>query len=293
MRTYDLIQLISLAAIWGSSFLFLRIAAPEFGPVALITLRVGLAACLLLLLVAHRGKLQALIAARKKLALLGLINSCIPFLLFAWATLHIPTGIASILNATAPLFGAIVAALWLGDRISASRVVGLLAAFIGVVILMWGQGKVGNPNSLWAIAACLLAGLLYGISSNYTKRYMQGIDPLVNAAGSQVSSAIFLLPIVGFFIPSTMPSSQAWASAITLSVVCTALAYILFFRLIANVGPSKAITVTFLIPVFGCLLGGVVLGETLTLTMVLGGAIVVAGVSMAIGLWPKPKPIEA
>jgi drug/metabolite transporter (DMT)-like permease len=287
LRTKDLIELVTLAAIWGGSFLFLRIAAPEFGPVALITVRCALAALLLFVLVANRGKIGQLIVNWKKLLILGLINSCLPFLLFAWATLHIPTGIASILNATAPLFGAVVAVLWLGDRISGTRVIGLVLAFAGVVVLMWGQGKMGNANSLWAVAACLLAGLLYGISSNYTKRYMSGTDPLINAAGSQISASFFLLPVVGFFLPTTMPSNNAWISALLLSVVCTALAYILFFRLIANIGPTKAVTVTFLIPVFGCLLGGIVLGEALTYTMVLGGLIVVAGVSLAIGLWPK------
>jgi drug/metabolite transporter (DMT)-like permease len=287
LRKSDLIELITLAAIWGGSFLFLRIAAPEFGPVALITLRCSLAALLLFVLVINRGKFTELFSNWKKLAILGLINSCLPFLLFAWATLHIPTGIASILNATVPLFGAVVAVLWLGDRISGTRVFGLVLAFAGVVVLMWGQGKMGNANSLWAIAACLLAGLLYGISSSYTKRYMQGTDPLVNAAGSQISATAFLLPVVGFFLPSTMPSNHAWLAALLLAVVCTAVAYILFFRLIAHVGPSKAITVTFLIPVFGCLFGGVILNEALTATMVLGGVVVVAGVSMAIGLWPK------
>jgi drug/metabolite transporter (DMT)-like permease len=287
LRSKDLVELITLAAIWGGSFLFLRIAAPEFGPVALITVRCALAALLLFVLVANRGKIGQLIVNWKKLLILGLINSCLPFLLFAWASLHIPTGIASILNATVPLFGAVVAVLWLGDRINGTRVIGLVLAFAGVVVLMWGQGKMGNANSLWAIAACLLAGLLYGISSNYTKRYMSGTDPLINAAGSQISASFFLLPVVGFFLPTTMPSNNAWVAAILLSVVCTALAYILFFRLIANIGPTKAVTVTFLIPVFGCLLGGIVLGEALTYTMVLGGLIVVAGVSLAIGLWPK------
>jgi drug/metabolite transporter (DMT)-like permease len=287
LRTRDLIELVTLAAIWGGSFLFMRIAAPEFGPVALITVRCSLAAVLLFMLILSRGKFTELLGNWKKLTILGLINSCIPFLLFAWATLHIPTGIASILNATVPLFGAVVAVLWLGDRISAMRVLGLVVAFAGVVVLMWGQGKLGNPNSLWAIAACLLAGLLYGIASSYTKRYMQGADPLVNAAGSQISATAFLLPVVGFFIPPAMPSNNAWIAALLLAVVCTAVAYILFFRLIANVGPTKAITVTFLIPVFGCLFGGLILNEALTMAMMLGGLIVVLGVSMAIGLWPK------
>jgi drug/metabolite transporter (DMT)-like permease len=287
LRTQDLIELITLAAIWGGSFLFLRIAGPEFGPVALITLRCTLAALLLFMLVLSRGKLTELVANWKKLTILGLINSCIPFLLFAWATLHIPTGVASILNATVPLFGAVVAVLWLGERISAMRVLGLVVAFAGVVVLIWGQGKMGNANSLWAIAACLLAGLLYGIASSFTKRYMQNTDPLVNAAGSQISASAFLLPVVSFFIPTSMPSNNAWLAAILLAVVCTAVAYILFFRLIANVGPTKAITVTFLIPVFGCLFGGLILGEALTMAMVLGGVVVVLGVAMAIGLWPK------
>lgn len=191
-----MVELVVLAALWGSSFLFMRFAVPEFGPVALIGVRVGVAAFILLALVMLRKKLPQLLTQWKRLLVLGIVNSCIPFLLFAWAALALPAGISSILNATAPIFAAVLAVLWLGESLERSRWLGIIVAFIGVVVLVWAQGKMGTPQSILAILACLLAGFCYGIGSNFTKRYMQGTDPLVNAAGSQAAATLGLLPFM-------------------------------------------------------------------------------------------------
>jgi drug/metabolite transporter (DMT)-like permease len=282
-----------LAAIWGASFLFMRTAAPEFGPVALITVRVGLAAIVLVGLIVWQGKFGQLRAAWRKLLLLGIMNSCLPFMCFAWAALTLPAGVASILNATAPLWAAIIGAVWLRERLATSRIIGLVIAFGGVIILIWAQGRLSavgtsggslTPAYLLAVGGCLLATLLYGISSNYTKEYLQGTDPAVNAAGSQLSSIIVLLPLIGFFLPPQIPSNNAWWAAVLLAVFCTALAYLMFFRLINRIGPTRTVTVTFLIPVFGCLFGVLFLKEAFTIPMLLGAAVVLLGTAMAVGL---------
>jgi drug/metabolite transporter (DMT)-like permease len=285
-----------LAAVWGGSFIFMRSAAPEFGPVALISVRVGIAAAILVLIVVWQGKLNVLIAARKKLFLLGLINSCFPFLLFAFASLTLPAGVSSILNATAPLWGGLIGAIWLKERLGLWRVIGLAVAFFGVVVLIAGQGRLASVNlgatvsqadQILAVLACLFATFLYGVSSNFTKKYLQGTDSTVNAAGSQLSAIVFLLPFVGFFWPDKAPSTAAWTSTILLAVFSTALAYLLFFRLISRIGPTRAVSVTFLIPVFGCLFGVIFLKETMNLTMLIGAGVVLFGTALALGLWPK------
>jgi drug/metabolite transporter (DMT)-like permease len=287
-----------LAAVWGGSFLFMRTAAPEFGPVALISLRVGIAAVILVAIVVWQGKFNTLIAAYKKLLLLGVINSCVPFLCFAFAALTLPAGVASILNATAPLWAGVIGAVWLKEQLSSPRIVGLGVAFVGVIVLIFGQGRLVATGAaastklsdqIWAVLACLFATFLYGIASNFTKKYLQGTDATVNAAGSQLSSAIFLIPFVGFFWPDKMPSAAAWWSTILLAVFSTALAYLLFFRLISRIGASRTVSVTFLIPVFGCLFGVIFLKETMNLTMLVGAAVVLVGTALAIGLWPKPE----
>ncbi len=293
MHLRDLSSLLFLALLWGGSFLFMRTAVPEFGPVALITVRVGVAAVVLLGVIVWQQKLEVLLLAWKKLLLLGLINSCLPFLCFAWAALILPAGISSVLNATAPLWGALIGVVWLGERLTRYRVAGLFIAFIGVFILIWAQGRLGAgevaaSSQYWlAAAACLLATFLYGVSSAYTKKYLSGFNATVSAAGSQISSTLFLLPVVGFFLPSAMPSVSSWASALFLALFSTALAYLIFFRLITRIGPTRAITVTFLIPVFGCLLGVIFLKEQFTLPMLMGGVIVLLGTAMALGLRPK------
>ncbi len=289
MRLTDIAELVLLAALWGASFLFMRNSAAEFGPVALIALRVGLASSLLLLWLAYLGKLTQLRHHWKKLLVLGVINSLLPFLLFAWAMQNLNAGVGSILNATAPLWGAIIASFWLGDRLSNSRKLGLVIACAGVTLLVWDRASFGGVTGLVPVGACLLATFLYGIGSSFAKRFCQGIDPNVNATGSQLAAALFLLPAVLFFLPSSSPSLKAWSSAIALAVFSTALAYALFFRLISNIGPSRTITVTFLIPVFGLLFGWYFLNEKITALMSWGALIALVGTFFALGLGASIK----
>ena len=292
MKTKDWIELTLLAAIWGASFLFMRVGAPEFGAVALAAMRVTGAALVLLPLLAQQGQMAALRQHWKPIFLVGLTNSGIPFVLFAYAALAITAGLSSIFNAAVPLFGAVVAWVWLKDRPGPGRVLGLAIGFAGVLWLAWDKAgfKPGAPitQTGLAVLACLTATLLYGWSASFTKRYLTGVPPLASATGSQVSSALFLAVPAWWFWPSTWPSATSWTAVGLLAVLCTGVAYVMYFRLISRIGPANAITVTFLIPVFGVLWGWLFLHEKITSAMVLGCVVIVAGTALATGWlrWP-------
>lgn len=285
MKAADLAELIVLAALWGASFLFMRVAAPAFGPVALIFVRVAVASACLLPILLWRGEAHGLIDNWRPLLLVGLLNSALPFCLFAWATLSLSAGFTSVLNATAPLWGALVAYLWLKTALPFSRVLGLTIGFLGVLVLVWGKVSFKPGGDGWAIGAALLATLSYGIAANYSKQKLAQISPLLVAGGSQIAACLLLLPLAIWLWPAQPVATVAWQASVVLGIACTALAYLLFFRLIAHVGPSKAIAVTFLIPLFAILWGGLFLGEVLSTPMLLGGIIILAGTSLALGLW--------
>jgi drug/metabolite transporter (DMT)-like permease len=292
MKTADIAELVALAAIWGASFLFMRIGAPEFGPLALTALRVGIATLCLLPLVLWHGHTRAMRTHWRAIAIVGLFNSALPFVLFGIAALAINAGLSSIFNATAPLWGAVIAWLWLRDKLSASRVLGLFIGFVGVVFLAWNKasfkpGEHGVSAGL-AIGACLLATLCYGFAANYTKQRLAGVPPLAVAAGSQAAAtAVLVLPAL-WFAPRVMPGATSWGSVIVLALLCTAVAYVLFFRLIAHVGAARAITVTYLIPVFAVLWGALFLHEEITLSMAAGCAVILVGTALASGVVTLP-----
>ena len=288
MRARDLTDLILLAALWGGSFLFMRYAAPAFGPVPLIWLRVAVAALCLAPLLILRGQQGVLRQHATGIALMGVFSSALPFVLIAWAMLSITAGLASILNATVPIFTALIGALWLRERLGVWRTSGLAVGFGGVLLLAADKADFKPGGSGWAIAAMLLATLSYGFAANLARRRLTGVPALVNAAGSQIVSAIVLLPFAVWFWPPTTPGWMAWSAAVVLGVGCTALAFLLFFRLIANVGASRAVTVTFLIPLFGVLWGSLFLGETLNAGMLVGGSVVVLGTALATGVLHLP-----
>ncbi|HVN77320.1 MAG TPA: DMT family transporter [Thermoanaerobaculaceae bacterium] len=284
MKPRDAVELLVLAALWGGSFLFMRIAAPSFGPVPLIELRVGIAALALLPVAALRGGLGAIRRHAAAIAVVGTINSALPFSLLAFSTLSVTAGFASVLNATAPLFGAVVAFVWLRDRLSAVRVAGLAVGFGGVVVLVWGHASFKPGGSGMAVAAALVATLLHGIAANYAKKRLTAVDPLAIAAGSQVAAALVLAPVAAWEWPRANPPAGAWLAVVALALGCTAAAYILYFRLIAHVGPARAIAVTFLIPVFGIVWGVVFLGEAVTSQTLAGCAVILGGTALATGI---------
>nr|WP_315430737.1 DMT family transporter [uncultured Albidiferax sp.] len=287
-----LLDFAALAAIWGASFLFMRTAAVEFGAVPTAAVRVLVAALSLLPLIWLRGLLPELRRHWKPVLLIGMLNSGIPFALFSFALLSITTGLSAILNATVPLFGAVIAWVWLKDRPNASRSLGLVIGFVGVALLAWDKASFKpDANGIapgWAVLACLLASICYGISGSYTKRFLMQVPPMVTATGSQIGATLGLALPALWLWPAQWPSGHAWAAVVVLGVVCTGLAYILFFRLISNVGPAKTLTVTFVVPVFALFYGAVFLGETLTPWMLGCGLVVVFGTALATGLLRLP-----
>jgi drug/metabolite transporter (DMT)-like permease len=284
MKPRDLLDLVLLAALWGGSFLFMRVAAFEFGPLALIELRVGIAAVFLLVMLAARGRLGLLRTHAAPMAVVGVINSALPFTLLAYATLSVTAGFASILNAMSPLWGAIVACVWLRERLTPWRVAGLALGFAGVLLLAWGNASFKPGGSGLAIVAALVATLSYGIAASYTKRRLAGVDTLAVAAGSQVGAALVLAPLALLAWPAQPVSLTAWASVVVMGVACTGIAYILYFRLIANVGPARAIAVTFLVPAFAILWSAAFLGEGITTQTAAAGLVVLAGTALSTGL---------
>ena len=289
MRRSDALELLTLAALWGGSFLFIRVAAPPFGPVVLIALRLAIASCFLVPPLAVRGKLGALRLYWPHLLVLGMLNAAIPLCLFAYAELTLTAGFTSVLNAAAPLFACIVAFVWLGERMSRLRVLGIVIGFIGEVVLVGGSSVIDARQGGVAVAAALSATMLYGVASSYTKRFLSGVAPLTVATGSVLAAAILLAPPAIWLWPAHTPTGTVWLHVLSLGSACTGIAYILFFRLVANVGPTRAASVSFLIPVFGVLSGMVFLGERLSANTAMGCAVILLGTSLAAGLLTAPR----
>jgi drug/metabolite transporter (DMT)-like permease len=293
MPLASIIDFAALAAIWGSSFLFMRLAVVEFGPVATAAVRVAIAAAVLLPLMLWKGHGPVFRRRWPMVCAIGVLNSGIPFLLFSFALLSITTGLSGILNATVPLFGAVVAWLWLKDRPTGSRIVGLLVGFAGVAMLAWDEASF-KPNAAgiapaWAVLACLVATVCYAIAASATKRYLTGLPPLVTATGSQVGAAVGLALPAALTWPRELPGTQAWLALVVVGILCTGVAYILYFRLIEQAGPARALAVTFVVPVFAIFYGALFLGEQVTPWMLVCGAVIVCGTALSTGLLKLPS----
>ncbi len=280
-----------LAAIWGSSFLFIRHAALEFGALPTAALRVTVASLFLMPLLLWRGLASDLKRHWRPVFLVGVLNSGIPFACYSFALLHITTGLSAILNATVPLFGALVAWVWLKDRPNGMRLLGLAIGFVGVALLATGKpsapaGAIPSTEAEtgWAMLACLVATMCYGIGASFTKRHLSALPPLVTATGSQIGASLGLALPAMWTWPTHTPSVQAWGAVLVLGVLCTGFAYILFFKLIGIAGPAKALTVTFLVPVFALAYGAILLGELVTPWVLTCGTVILAGTSLSAGL---------
>lgn len=288
-------EFVLLAVLWGASFLFMRLGAAQFGPVPTAGLRVTMAALFLLPVMVLRGEWPALRQHWKPVLFSGLINSAIPFALFAYAVVHMPTGMASVLNAAAPLFGAVVAWLWLGDRITRLRAIGLLMGFAGVALLALHDRPASSTGSNdWAaytaIGACLCASLSYGIAASFAKRYLVGVPPLATATGSMIGASLALLLPTIVLWPAQTPGAGSWWAVAALALLCTSVAYILYFRIIQSAGPSRAIAVTFLAPVFALLYGNWFLSEPITAWMLGCGVVIIGGTMLSTGLIGTKRP---
>ena len=287
-------EFVLLASLWGASFLFMHLGAAEFGALPTAGLRVSLAALFLLPVFLVKGVWVDFKSRMLKILVVGLLNSALPFALFSYAVLHIATGLTAILNATVPLSGALVAWLWLKDKPDGSRVLGLVVGFLGVALLVLGKSGFSLPASgradsaattMIAMGACLLATLCYGLAASFTKRHLTGAHPLATAAGSQIGASLGLATPMIWFWPTQQVSNTAWIAVASVALLCTAIAYILFFRIIEKAGPAKALTVTFLVPVFAMLYGAVFLNESITPWTIGCGVVILMGTALSTGLF--------
>lgn len=267
-------MLIVLAAIWGGSFLFQRVAAKDFGPFPMVEVRLALGALVLLPFLLRE---RARFTRSRWLAVIGIgaLNTTLPFLLFAWGAERAPAGVSAISNSMAVPFAALAAFFVFGERIGARRAIALFAGLVGVAVL--ASGHVAGSNIGAAVAAGTLAALMYGISANLLKRYLSDLPPAALAAAALLCGAIELAPLAFASWPATSIPSHSWASVVALGVFCTGTAYALYFKLIQRIGAARAAMVTWLVPAFGVAWGWLFLGEPLTLSMAAGGALILGG----------------
>ncbi|WP_334598122.1 DMT family transporter [Pseudomonas alvandae] len=291
MNLVDILRLLSLAAIWGASFLFMRIIAPVLGTTPTAFFRVSIAFVGLLVILAlmrvdwnFRGKLKAVMV-------LGLINSGIPATFYSLAAQVLPAGYSAIFNATTPLMGVLIGGLFFREPLTAAKVSGVFLGLMGVAILTRAGPVAFDLQLLMGALACLLATTCYGFAGFLTRRWLDhqgGLDSRLSALGSMFGATLFLLPLFGYSVVTQPPASwggwSVWLSLLGLGLVCTAFAYILYFRLLSSIGPVKSMTTTFLIPPFGVLWGALLLDEPLGMAHVYGGVLIAAA------LWLVLKP---
>jgi len=299
MNARDFIGLLLLAALWSISFIFMRVAVPDLGPFALVLLRVGLAALSLGLLLLAQGKLPVLRAYWRPIAVVGILNAAIPFTLFAWASQTLSAGFLSAFNGVTPICGAVIAWAWLKEHLSPSRALGLALGFVGVLVLGWGRLRVGLAEAddtlvLLAVVLAAVAGYgFYGLAACYTKRYLTGVNGLACTAGGMLSATLAALPLAAYSWPQVPVPAISWLAVVALGLLCTGGGYLLFFRLIASIGPQRALTATFLVPPLGVSWGWLLLGEIPTMSMLVGMLITLAGTALATGVVGERSPKAA
>ena len=274
------LKLLLLGALWGGSFLFMRETGAELGPFALIFLRCGLAVLVLLPLIIQRRAVKGCLQHWKHLSILGLTNTAIPFCLFAWATPQLGAGYTSIINACAPFFAALIGFVWLRETLGLSAIAGLIMGFAGVVVLAAGKIHGTGEDSLYAIGAALCATGLYGWSANFTRRHLQDLPSLQIAVGSMFYATLALLPFALAYWPTQPISYTQWWQVAMLAIGCTGIAYILFYSLVAEQGITTAMSVTYLVPVFGTLWGVLFVNEQISALTFAGGAMILAGIAL-------------
>ncbi|WP_223570535.1 DMT family transporter [Pseudomonas sp. BF-R-26] len=291
MNPVDILRMLSLAAIWGASFLFMRVIAPVIGTIPTAFFRVSIAAVGLLVILGlmrinwdFKGKL-------KTVMLLGMINSGIPATLYSVAAQVLPAGYSAIFNATTPLMGVLIGGLFFHEKLTAAKLGGVFLGLFGVGILTRAGPVAFNLELLMGALACLMATTCYGFAGFLARRWLDhagGLDSRLSALGSMLGATLLLLPLFGYSVISQPPASwggwNVWLSLLGLGLVCTAFAYIIYFRLLTSVGPVKSMTVTFMIPPFGVLWGALLLDEPLSMAHLYGGVLI------AVALWLVLKP---
>ncbi len=283
MRASDIFRLVLLAAIWGGSFVFLRVVAPPLGPIVTADLRVLIAWGALAIYSRAVGLHVSWRRFWQQYFVIGAFNGALPFFLFAFAALHIPASYSAILNATSPFFAALFAGLWLGEKITLLNGLGFVFGIAGVGLVTGvAQGAAGSSTTR-AMAACLLASMSYGFASVYAKRFAAALNPRAIAAGSQLMAGLMLLPFAPL-APSPGPVTLFVAvNMILFALLSSGVAFLLYYRLIADIGPTKALTVTFLMPAFTMIWASLFLGEVVTASMIIGCALILGGTALVVG----------
>lgn len=293
MRAGDLARLVTLAAIWSLSFVFTRVVAPPLGPVWTAELRVligGTALVAWLLLTRREANLRE---HWRAYLCIGAVNSALPFFLFAFAALSLPASYLVILNAMVPLFAVVLGAIWLGEPLTFAKVAGIGTGIVGVG-LVTGAGAIAMDATTWlAVAAALAACVCYAGTAVGIKLRGQGLPPNAIAAWSQLFAAGVLIPPAIAFPPPGPVTPVVVANLLGLALLCSAIAYLLYFRLIRDIGPTRTATLTLIMPAFGIVWGAVLLGESITLSMLAGAALIVGGVAAVLRPTPAPGAAEA
>ncbi|SFD66739.1 Threonine/homoserine efflux transporter RhtA [Bacillus sp. OV194] len=278
MKLQDIMALFGLAALWGASFLFIRIAAPVFGPLLTIQGRVTIAAAALIIFLTSTRRSAHFKKRWKQYLIIGALNAAIPFTLIATAELTLPASMSAILNSLTPLFTALVVWGWMKEALSIRKWFGIVVGIIGVGILVGWSSLPFTSETIVAIGLSVLSTISYGFAGVYAKKAFAGVPPLELATGQQAGAAVLLIPFTFFHLPTSTDRipTTAVLSVVGLALFCTAIAYLLYFYLIDRVGPTKTLSVTFLIPVFGIIWGMIFLHEKLTIGMLIG-LIIISG----------------
>jgi len=290
MRPHSVFELLLLSFFWGSSFLLIQVGVAEFGPAPLIFLRTMLAGLVLLLVLTFRREVWMLLRHWKQFIPLGLLDSSLPYMLSAYAALHIPSGTISVINAVTPLWGALVAWLWLGIRLTVTSVLGLLIGLVGITFLVWDRFELALSDSTLALTAAVLGPVCYALSACYAKKHLSSFSPFINATGSSLTSGVLLLPLAWYWWPTEPVSATAWGAALVLAILCSAVAYVLYYRLIQHIGPARAMTVSYLVPVVGLFWGWTLMDEHFSLRTLFGVLLIFTGLALANGLLKKRTP---
>jgi drug/metabolite transporter (DMT)-like permease len=280
MKIKDIGALFGLAALWGASFLFIRIASPVFGPFLTIQGRVTIAAAALLIFLLITGKSLHFKQKWRQYLMIGALNAAIPFTLIATAALYLPASMSAILNSLTPLFTAIVIWGWMKEKLSARKWLGTVVGVIGVVTLVGWSHLPFTNEIIFAVGLSVISTISYGFAGVYAKKNFAGVPALSLAVGQQLGAAILLLPFTLTQLPRTTSqiSGVAVYAVMALALFCTAIAYLLYFYLINSVGPTKTLSVTFLIPVFGIICGYFFLQEEITMGMLIGLVVILGSV---------------
>lgn len=286
MPRRDVVDLLLLSLLWGAAYLFMRAAVPAFGPGPLIALRLAIAAAVLLPLLAWRGGLGQLLAHPGPLLVQSVVFTALPFLLLGWAAQHLTAGLLSVLNATAPLFAALLAHFVFHDRLGRWRSAGLVLGFGGVALLTAGSVSFRSTQGLLGVGAVLLVSAMWAVGANYTRRRLGGMDSLALTVGSLALAGLALAPLAAATWPATPPPLRAWVEVAFLGVASSGLGFLLYYRLLRRIGPVRAMSVTFLNPVVALVAGALYLGETVSLQTLAGAAVVLVGTALSLGLWP-------